>query len=142
MKEKYIVHFISKIKKVMIKFIESEIQKRHIKDLVPAYGNILTVLYDHNGALSMKEISSLLGKEKSTVTELINKLEKLGYIRKEKSDLDKRVTNILLTNQGLALESNFVEISNNLNAKAFNSFTEDEKSELFRLLKKLYGNFK
>lgn len=141
MQEKYIVYFISKIKKKMSKFIENQLIEKGIDDLVPSYGNIMTVLYDNNGTLSMKEIGGILGKEKSTITSLVNKLEKLGYIKKVKSQEDKRSTFVCLTAKGSSVENTFGEISKEVQTAAYKNFTQDEKMELLRLLKKLNHNF-
>ena len=62
MNDKYIVYFISRTKKKIIMFIEKELQKEGLNDLIPSCGNILTVLYENNRPLSMKEISKLIGR--------------------------------------------------------------------------------
>lgn len=142
MQEKYIVYFISKIKKRMSKFIEFQLHQKGIEDLVPSYGNIMTVLYDHEGSLSMKEISDLLGKEKSTITSLVKKLEALGYVKKVKSSQDKRLTYVQLTDKGTGVEGVFDEISRAVHDQAYKDFSPEEKKELLRLLKKLNHNFK
>ncbi len=141
MNDKYIVYFISKTKKKMIGFISNQLQARGLTDLVPSYGNILTALYDHGGTMNMKEIGDLVGKEKSTVTALVVKLEKLGYVTKEKSREDKRITNVLLTDKALSIRHTFNEISADVNKTAYKNFTPEEKTEFLRLLKKLNGNF-
>lgn len=141
MQEKYIVYFVSKIKKKMLKFIERQLHEKGLLDIVPAYGNILTVLYDNNGSLSMKEIGALLGKEKSTITTLVNKLEKLGYVKKVKDNKDRRNTFACLTDKGRHIEMTFGEISKEVQKAAYNNFTQAEKKELLRLLKKLSQNF-
>jgi len=46
----------------MTEFIEKSLEEKGLDDLVPSYGNILTVLYDNNGRLSMKAIGQLIGK--------------------------------------------------------------------------------
>lgn len=141
MQEKYIVYFISKIKKKMLKFIQRQLNEKNLHDLVPAYGNILTILYDHKCALSMKSIGELLGKEKSTITTTVNKLEKLGYVSKVKSVDDKRNTFVCLTDKGRSIETRFDSISKEVHDAAYNNFTNQEKQELLRLLKKLNQNF-
>ncbi|MCG8551503.1 MAG: MarR family transcriptional regulator [Desulfobacterales bacterium] len=141
MNEKYIVFFMSKTKKKMIKFIENQLQEKGLDDIVPSYGNILTVLYDHNKSLTMKEIGALLGKEKSTITTLVNKLEKLGYIKKVKRSSDQRTTYVCLTEKGLSIEKVFAEISAELHSTAYHNFTLEEKKAFLRLLKKMNQNF-
>lgn len=142
MKDKYIVYFISKTKKRMTQFIEDRLRQQGIKDLVPSHGNILTVLYEHNGKLTMKEISKLIGKDKSTVTALVNKLLKLGYIEKERSEEDKRVTYITLTEKGEGVEFIFKSISGEIYKTAYKGFSEEEKETFLGLLKRMNDNFK
>lgn len=139
--ERYIVYFISSTKKKMMKYIENQIQEKEIVGLIPSHGNILTNLYDINKKLTMKEIAKRIGKDKSTVTPLVNKLVKLGYVEKEKSMEDKRTTYLVLTEQGREIESKFRSISSEVLDTAYTDFTEEEKEVFLRLLKKLNNNF-
>jgi DNA-binding MarR family transcriptional regulator len=141
MKDKYIVHFISKTKKKMINFIEQQLKKQGLTDLVPSYGNILTVLYDNNGKLNMKEIGDLIGKDKSTVTALVNKLLKLGYVKKEKCIEDRRITYIKLTEKSEKIQGKFDDISKQVYSTAYKNFSAEEKETFLKLLKKLNNNF-
>lgn len=90
----------------MLRFIENRLKDHELYNLVPSYGNILTVLYDHDGKMTMKGIADLLGKEKSTITSLVNKLEGLGYVNKVKSQEDRRTTFVCLTKMGKDIEKN------------------------------------
>lgn len=141
MNDKYIVYFISKTKKKMTDFIEKELKEKGLNDLVPSYGNILTVLYDNDGKLSMKEIGRLIGKDKSTVTALVNKLLKLGYVKKEKCKVDKRVTYVKITEKGKKIEDKFNDISKEVYLTAYKNFSKEEREVLLKLLKKLNNNF-
>jgi DNA-binding MarR family transcriptional regulator len=139
--EKYILHFLSKTKKKMTKFIENLLIEEGIEDLVPAYGNILTVLYNNNGRLMMKDIAAIVGKDKSTITALVKSLMALGYVKKKKSEKDRRITYIELTKKSYAVKNKFDNISNELNKKAYKGFSEEEKEIFLRLLKKMNTNF-
>jgi DNA-binding MarR family transcriptional regulator len=141
MKDKYIVYFVSKTKKKMTKFIEKKLIEKGLTDLAPSYGNILTVLYDNEGSLRIKDIGDLLGKEKSTMTTLINNLEKHGYVEKVRDENDRRNTYVRLTDKARRIENEFNEISAAVQERAYNNFSKDEKDELLRLLKKLNQNF-
>ena len=59
----------------------------------------------------MSEIAKEIKKEKSTVTTLVGKLEKFGYISLKKSDEDSRSTIVSLTEKGNQLVPMFSEIS-------------------------------
>jgi len=141
MNDKYIVYFVSKTKKKMINFIQKKLKEKGLNDLVPAYGNILTVLYDNNGKLNMNEIGKLIGKDKSTITPLVNKLSELGYVKKEKSKEDRRVTHVVITEKGRELEDAFNDISKEVYLTAYKGFSIEEKEMLLKLLKKLNNNF-
>ena len=79
MNDKYIIYFISRTKANMIKFIENKLKENDLNDLIPTHGNILTALYESDKKLTMKEIAKKIGKDKSTVTSLVNKLIHLVY---------------------------------------------------------------
>ncbi len=140
MNQQYIVHFISKTKKKMTEFLDHQLHDQGLEDLIPSHGNILTVLYNH-GELSMKKISGLIGKDKSTVTALISSLYRLGYVKKTVSPEDKRVTYISLTEKGRAIEDKYLEISKEVQDTTFKGFSEGEREEFLRLLKKINVNF-
>ena len=142
MNDKYIIFFVSRTKANMIKFIENRLKKNKLDDLIPTHGNVLTALYESNKKLTMTDIAKKISKDKSTVTPLINKLLELGYIKKEKSKDDKRVTYISLTDKARDIEDTFNSISSEVRETAYKNFTQEEKAEFFRLLKKLNTNFK
>ncbi|MFI3209612.1 MAG: MarR family winged helix-turn-helix transcriptional regulator [Peptostreptococcaceae bacterium] len=142
MNDKYIIYFISKAKSHMIKFIENNLKEQELNDLIPTHGNILTALYESKTKLTMKDISNKIGKDKSTVTALISKLETLGYVKKEKCTMDKRVTYINLTDQSINIKDKFDIISQKVNQTAYAGLTNDEKKEFLRILKKISINFK
>lgn len=141
MKDKYIVYFISKTKKNMMTFLEKKLDEQELYDLIPSHGNILTALYENDGSLTMKEIAERIGKDKSTVTPLVNKLLKLGYIEKQKCDEDKRITYIHLTEKGREIESKYKAISKDVYETAYKGFSEEEKETFLALLKKMNNNF-
>ncbi|KDR96308.1 DNA-binding transcriptional regulator, MarR family [Peptoclostridium litorale DSM 5388] len=141
MNDKYIVYFISKTKKKMLKFIEKKLKEKGLDDLIPSHGNVLTALYENGGRLTMKEIAKRIGKDKSTVTPLVEKLLKLGYVEKEKSQNDKRVTYIKLTAKGRQIESKYDQISGDVYDVAYRGFSDDEKEIFLGLLKRLNDNF-
>ncbi|MGH4050732.1 MAG: MarR family winged helix-turn-helix transcriptional regulator [Clostridium sp.] len=125
----------------MTRFIEKALKEKGLDDLAPSYGNILTVLYNNNGRLSMNQIGKIIGKDKSTITALVNKLSNLGYVKKEKCIEDRRVTYIILTEKGKAIEGKVNDISKKVNLIAYKNFSKEEKDIFLKLLKKMNNNF-
>ncbi len=131
----------SKVRKRITKYLDNEIRYNDVKDLVPSYVDILLALYVNDGKMRMNEISECVGKDKSTITVLVNRLEERGYVKKVKSDLDKRVTNISPTDKGLDVQKTVMRFSKDINNIAFKGFNAKEKKEFFSYLRKIQENF-
>ncbi|MPQ44948.1 MarR family winged helix-turn-helix transcriptional regulator [Clostridium tarantellae] len=140
MNDKYIVHFMSKTKKKMIKFIQKELAENNLKEIDPSYGNILTALYESNKPLTMNEIVKKTSKDKSTITALVKKLLDLGYVKKFKSTEDNRVTFIVLTEKAEGIKETYTKISKNLNKTVYSGFSDSEKKVFLDLLKRINDN--
>ena len=132
---------ISKIRNDVSSYIESELRKRGIEGLVVSHGNILDILYENNGKLTMKEISEGIDRSKSTVTQLVDRLLKAGYVTKESNLEDKRYSYIVLTEKGLSIKKDFKEISQNVIKEFFKDFSEAEIEILLLLLNRVIHNF-
>lgn len=88
----------------------------------------------------MGELSSAINRDKSTATALVKKLEKLGFVKTEKSAEDSRKKIITLTEKGKKYNETTAELSKELLTKAFKGFSDDEKNSLLSLLCKLSEN--
>ncbi|EGW39206.1 MarR family transcriptional regulator [Desulfosporosinus sp. OT] len=142
MMNKYLaISKISKIRNEVSEHIERELRHRGIEGLVVSHGNILDILYEHNGKLTMKEIGEGIDRSKSTVTQLVDRLLKAGYVTKESDLNDKRYSYIVLTEKGLSIKKDFVEISQNVIATFFKDFKDDEIVILLSLLDRVIYNF-
>jgi len=141
MNKNYLIYYISRIRKKSGRFIESFLESKGLKGIGASHGTILSALYSEKRALSMNEISKLIYRNKSTTTQLVNKLVTGGYVEKTRCKNDKRVSYVVLTDKGREIQPAFESISKKLIEKAYENFSEDEAKELLRLLKKLSGNF-
>ncbi|HEY4400168.1 MAG TPA: MarR family transcriptional regulator [Lactobacillaceae bacterium] len=64
-------------------------------------GKILNILVDQS-PISQKDLVAQLDMKPQSASELLQKLEKKGFITREKSETDKRVMIVTLTKHGLA----------------------------------------
>ena len=120
--------------------VTSELKRLGMLGLAPSHGDILITLYREK-ALSLKELATRINKKKSSTTELVNKLIRLGYVEKAVSDLDQRVKLVRLTEQSLNLKDAFIELSDNVNGRVFQGFTKAEQKQLVQLLSKAVNNY-
>lgn len=132
---------VSKIRSEISSYIEIELKKRGIEGLVVSHGNILDILYENNGKLTMKEISEGIHRSKSTVTQLVDKLILHGYVTKETYAEDKRIYYIVLTDKGMDIKKDFKEISDKVIEVFFKGFTDEETETLLSLINRVIGNF-
>jgi len=120
--------------------VTSELKRLGMVDLAPSHGAILITLYREK-ALSLKELALRINKKKSSTTELVDKLIRLGYVEKTVSPEDQRVKLVRLTQQSLELKEGFIELSNNVNGRTFKGFSEEEQKNLVHLLSKAISNY-
>ncbi len=118
------------------RFIISELEANGASGLAPSHGDILALLYMHE-PLTMKEIAEKIHKTKATVTVLADKLEKMGFVKREVSAADSRYIYISLTQKGRDFQTVFDNISTALNAMLHKNLTAEEISALTALLQKM-----
>jgi len=133
------LYVITNIRQRLFRFLSKELAKANIRDVAPSYGDILYVL-DQKGTVTMQEVARHTIKDKSTISSVINRLEKGGYLVKEKDARDSRYTNLTLTAKARELRPVLFGISRKMNAKLFEGFSAEEKQALFRLLEKVCRN--
>ena len=133
---KEMLSLVSKIHEKGNRFIIEELKNNGAKGLVPSHGDILVCLYK-NGKMTMKDIADSIHRTKPTVTVLIDKLEKLGYLKRVASDEDSRSTNIVLTKKGEDFKPTFEKISKDLNEMLNKNLSENEVKLLEKLLRKV-----
>lgn len=131
-----ILSLISKIHEKGNRFIIEELKNNGVDGLVPSHGDILVCLYKNN-KMTMKDIANCIHRTKPTVTVLVDKLEKLGYLKRVASDKDSRSTYVILTQKGEDFKATFDQISNNLNKMLNKNLSENEVKLLEELLKKM-----
>ena len=133
---KNLLSLIAKIHEKGNRFIIKELKKNGAAELAPSHGDILIYLY-MNKKMTMKDIAQKINRTKPTVTALINKLEKLGYLKREVSSQDHRYTNIVLTKKGENFKPVFEKISKDLNEMLYKNLSAEEADILEKLLRKI-----
>ena len=138
----YMRNFLSLISKIHNKgnrLIIEELKRNGADGLVPSHGDILVCLYQ-NDKMTMKDIADKIHRTRPTVTVLVDKLEKLGYVKRIVSDTDNRYTYISLTKKGNGFKQSFEKISNDLNNMLYKNLTDKEAEILENLLFKMINN--
>jgi DNA-binding MarR family transcriptional regulator len=139
MKRNNMIALMSRITEKANRLIVRELEARGIEGIVPSHGGILVHLFIGK-KYTMKDLAEKIHRTKPTVTILVDKLVNLGYVAKERSSEDNRITFIRLTEKGLALKPSFDEISNKLNAIVYKDLSEKDAECMETLLGKINHN--
>ena len=95
---------------------------------------VLMVLWAGDG-INVRELGRRLYLDSGTLTPLLKKLEAAGFVRRERSETDERVTRIFLTEEGRALRERCLEIPVHLSRSV--TLTPAEAQTLYQLLYRL-----
>jgi DNA-binding MarR family transcriptional regulator len=104
-------------------------------------GSEAMALHKIDDPVSMKELSQRLGCDASFVTVIADSLERLGIARREPSQRDRRVKNIVLTEHGREVKDQIMREVTALLPWG-NALDTDERDCLLRLLNKMLAGTK
>ena len=93
---------------------------------------VFMVLWEKE-SVSVGQLGSILHLDAGTLTPLLKNLEKEGYVTRERSKEDERVTIVTITKKGDDLKEKCKDIPTEL-AKKGSPLTQKEAEELYRLL--------
>ncbi|MCY6483035.1 MarR family transcriptional regulator [Clostridium aestuarii] len=139
MKADNTIYLIGRIREKANNLIISELKQLGMREVVPSHGDILVTLFKYK-ELTMTKIANQIHRDRSTVTTLVNKLMKLGYVETKKNPEDSRSSLVYLTQKGKELESDFIRISNMIFEIEYKDINEEEKQVFRNVLKKIYDN--
>lgn len=131
---------MSRINERANRFILAELEKRGITDIAPSHGAVLVALFK-NTELTMSEIAEQVSRDRSTVTNSVNKLIDSGYLATMKNVQDSRSTLVFLTPKGRALEPAFYQISQSLAMLEYQGIGAEEREIFQKVLERIYMNF-
>ena len=137
-----IIGQIARIREAANLIIEKELLARGMTGIVPAHGSVLHFLYRQQEPVPIKSLVRQIGRVKSTVTGIVNTLERHGYLFKQGCDQDARSIRIGLTDKGMALRKDFEEISGKLIGRVFGDMPETDRQRLMELLAVIEGNLR
>ncbi|MGL5575448.1 MAG: MarR family winged helix-turn-helix transcriptional regulator [Sarcina sp.] len=84
-----------------------------------------------------KDIAKALNVQAATVTVMVKRLEKSGFIEKKEDEHDKRISRLYLTEKGKEVCVNAKDAIDDINMKAFSALTEEEKIIFRKLIQKI-----
>lgn len=116
---------ISKIKQLGDRVFEKILTAQGIEAFNGAQGRILYVLWQEDG-VPIKTISERCGLAITSLTTMLERMEKSGLIIRQQDSGDKRKTLIFLTDKAKALKEDYDAVSDRMSTIFYQGFTKEE----------------
>ena len=99
---------------------------------------VYTYIKNKNGIeVNQVDLEKDLNLKNPTVTGLISRLEKKGYMKREKSSKGPNYKSVLITDEGIRIIEEGKRITDNIEKEMLSVLGKGEKKELTRLLQKV-----
>jgi DNA-binding MarR family transcriptional regulator len=92
-----------------------------------------------SGGQMMRAVADYLGLAVNTVTTLADNLEGKGLLRRVRSDADRRVVHVELTEAGKRASLSVIEVKSRFHREMLAALTNEEQAILLVLLRKIGG---
>ena len=116
---------VSKIKQLGDRIFEKILAERGIEAFNGAQGRILYVLFQEDDA-PIKTVSEKCGLAITSLTTMLERMEKNGLIQRRQDSADKRKTLLFLTDKARDLEEDYIALSEEMGDIYYQGFTADE----------------
>ncbi len=133
---------VTKVKQLSDRVFEKILNEKKIDAFNGAQGRILYVLWQKDG-ISINTLSEQCGLAITSLTSMLERMEKQGLLRRESDEKDKRKTLLFLTDRAYALREDYEDVSARMGTVFYEGFSEEEirlfESFLHRVLDNLEG---
>jgi MarR family transcriptional regulator, organic hydroperoxide resistance regulator len=130
---------ITKTHQLANRTFDKKLREYRISELSGAQGRILFTLWDTDN-ISISELSRKTLLEKSTLTVMLDRLEKNGYIKRLPEKYDRRKIMIKRTEKDKEFQKLFLKISEEMSELFYKDISDDEIDLFESTLNKILGN--
>lgn len=134
---------IKKIKSLIRKAIHNSDTFKNNEELTNVIGWTIGFISRRNAEeleTYQKDVEKEFKISRSTATELLQNMERHGYLYREVSSTDLRLKRIVLTEKSIELHKKVVLTFDKIEDRLLLGFTEEEKNQLFDFLLRLERN--
>lgn len=94
----------------------------------------------HKDGQSQKELADTLKVKPATMTVMISRMEKSGFVERRQDEKDQRISRVYITDKGRNIVVELNEIMNTIREECFSNFTNEEKALLRRMFMQMRDN--
>ena len=116
--------------------------RHHLREagVTPGQWYVLKALWHQDGR-SQRELSDCVGISQPVILNALRRLERAGWIRRQRSSSDRRSRIVFLTEAGRRLEQDLIHHAIEINEIATQGMSGDEVTLLWDLLMRVKRNF-
>ncbi len=130
---------ISKIKQIQGRVFERMLDENGISEFNGAQGRILFVLWETDD-IPISMLSERTGLAKTTLTSMLDRLERSGHILRLPDPDDRRAVRICLTERAENLREKYERVSAMMNEVFYRGFSDNEILAFEEWLRKILEN--
>ncbi len=136
---RFLGKYIAAIHEASQKWLAEELARAGLDGLAPSHGDILACLYSR-GEATMRELADFAHRTRPTTTVLVDKMEALGLVARERSEVDTRSQIVRLTDRGKSMRGKFNSISERYVKLLSSGISQRESEEVESALSKILSN--
>jgi DNA-binding MarR family transcriptional regulator len=133
-------YLISQIHQLSGRIFSKRLKDSRI-DINHAQGRIIFALWK-NDQIPINDLAKETSLSKSTLTTMLERLEKSGHLIRRQSEVDKRIIIVCLTQKSTSLRADYQEISMDMIDLFYKGFKDEEISQFELSLNKILKNLK
>lgn len=122
----------------LIKYFAKELSRNDL-NLTPEQYLVMDVLWDAE-TLSQQAIADIIQKDKNSVTKFIDSLEKKGLVYRAINKKDRRVNDIIVTEEGMKLKVPTTEVAINLMRNVLKDIKEEDLMVFDKVVNQIKDN--
>lgn len=130
---------MAKIHQVSGRIFSRILRKYGVDEINPAQGRILFVLWSED-EIPISELARRTMLSKSTLTSMLDRLEKAGYLTRIRSKGDRRLILIRRTEKDKKLKTTYAQVSDEMTNLFYNGFASTDIDNFENYLKRILTN--
>jgi len=132
-------YLISRIKQTGTRIFDRMLSESGIDEFNGAQGRILYVLWQSDG-ISISSLSAQTSLANTTLTSMLDRMESSGLVVRKPDPRDRRSKLIALTDKAKSMRSDYERISQQMNERYYEGFSESEVIQFEAYLQRVLTN--
>ena len=138
-KDDRLIYMIFTAQQKLRTYLKNALTNRGVR-VPPAQAGILFLLKERDGQ-TMSELSQVLSIDNSTMTGLVDRLQRSGFVNRMASSKDRRISRIHVTPQGLEEIDRAKDVIKKVNEEIKSGFSRQEMDTFKRVLSSFFEKF-